>query len=67
MMTLALEQRHPVLKDFGVFGSRLSEVFRLSVSALEGGRARRSAEEGKKKEIIEDKKGCPFGMIIFTT
>ena len=67
MMTFGLEQRHPVLKDFKVVGSRLREVFRLSVSALKGGRGRKCAEEGKKKEIIEDKKGCPLRMILFTT
>ena len=64
---MALEQRHPVLKDFGVFNSRLREVFGMSISALEGGRARRSAEEGKKRQKREDKNGCPSGMIIFTT
>ena len=53
---LALEQRHPVLKDFGVFGSRLREVFRLSVSICyaAAGSGRR---EGKKMCRRREEKG----------
>ena len=47
---LALEQRHPVLKDFGVFGSRLSEVF----SDEHFGSGRR---EGKKMCRRREEKG----------
>ena len=71
---LALEQRHPVLKDFGVFGSRLSEVsgwaFRFATQPLaleKAGGQEEVQKKGRKKEIREDKKDYQFGIIILIT
>ena len=63
---MALEQRHPVLKDFGVFGSRLREVFGMSVSALEAGGQEEVQKKGRKKEIIEDKNSYNSKIFDFT-
>lgn len=64
---LALEQRHPVLKDFGVFGSRLSEVFsdeHFGFGRREGKKMCR--RRGRKKEIIEDKNNYNSKIFDFT-
>ena len=77
MMTFGLEQRHPVLKDFGVFGSRLREVFsdehfgllrsRWLWKAGEQEDVQKKGRKREKKEIIEDKNGYQFGIIILIT
>ena len=72
---MALEQRHPVLKDFGVFGSRLSEVFSDEHFDLlrsrwfwKAGGQEEVQKKGRKKEKKERiKKVALRGMIIFTT
>ena len=54
-------------EGLGVCGSRLSEVFsdeRFGFGRREGKKKCRRREEKRKRE---DKKGCPSGMIIFTT
>ena len=43
------------------------KYFRMSISILEAGGQEEVHKKGRKKEIIEDKKGYQFGIIILIT